>query len=129
MRKETSESKLERKRHNKLIGQRLKKLRECHGLKQSELGTLISVSGSQIQKYENGIDAISTFILYRLSDSLSVPVLDFLVDDKGELIATIEQRLIYQFNALNTLKLQNGFIDLMKCVNEAQGDISLGGAS
>ena len=59
------------------IGNRLRTLRLQRGLSQTELGTLISVTFQQVQKYEKGTNRISAGRLQRIAEVLSVPVAFF----------------------------------------------------
>ena len=59
------------------IGKRLRTLRLQRGLSQTELGTLISVTFQQVQKYEKGTNRISAGRLQRIAEVLSVPVAFF----------------------------------------------------
>jgi transcriptional regulator with XRE-family HTH domain len=68
------------------IGKRVRTLRLQRGLSQTELGSLISVTFQQVQKYEKGTNRISAGRLQRISEVMSVPVAFFfnVTDDKGE---------------------------------------------
>jgi transcriptional regulator with XRE-family HTH domain len=68
------------------IGKRLRTLRLQRGLSQTELGSLISVTFQQVQKYEKGANRISAGRLQRIAEVLSVPVSFFFAsDDKPKL--------------------------------------------
>lgn len=49
---------------------RLREKREALGLKQSELGKLLGVTGSAIGNYENGVSSPKADILYKVFDVL-----------------------------------------------------------
>ena len=49
---------------------RLRERREALGLKQSELGKLLGITGSAIGNYENGVSSPKADILYRVFDVL-----------------------------------------------------------
>lgn len=52
------------------FGSRLRARREELGLKQSELGELLGVSGSAIGNYENGVSSPKADVLYQVFDVL-----------------------------------------------------------
>ena len=67
---------------DRLIGQRLRKLRLAKGLTQDGLGKRIGISFQQIQKYENGSNRISASRLNEIAASLDVPVTYFFSQDE-----------------------------------------------
>jgi transcriptional regulator with XRE-family HTH domain len=56
------------------IGLRVRTLRLQRGLSQTELGSLISVTFQQVQKYEKGANRISAGRLQHIAEVLGVPV-------------------------------------------------------
>lgn len=59
------------------VGKKLKLRRINLGLSQQELGKLLSITFQQIQKYEKGVNRVSSGKLYYLSKVLKVPVAYF----------------------------------------------------
>ena len=59
---------------DRLISKRLKLQRMMLGLSQEVLGEAAGVSTQQIQKYENGLNRISSGKLFMLSTFLKVPI-------------------------------------------------------
>src|ERR1700740_2915779 len=55
------------------IGLRVRSLRLQRGLSQTELGSLISVTFQQVQKYEKGANRISAGRLQHIAEVLGVP--------------------------------------------------------
>jgi transcriptional regulator with XRE-family HTH domain len=64
------------------IGLRVRTLRLQRGLSQTELGSLISVTFQQVQKYEKGANRISAGRLQRIAEVLGVPVSFFFAEDE-----------------------------------------------
>jgi len=58
----------------KFLGRKLKKRRLQLGLTQTKVGEAINVTFQQIQKYEKGKNAITTFRLEPLRIALEIPV-------------------------------------------------------
>lgn len=52
------------------FGSRLRERREALGLRQSELGALLGITGSAIGNYENGVSSPRADILYKAFDIL-----------------------------------------------------------
>ena len=57
----------------KVIGKKLKKRRLQLGLTQSKVGQAVNVTFQQIQKYENGKNGLSAFMVKRIAHSLNIP--------------------------------------------------------
>ena len=57
----------------KVIGKKLKKRRLQLGLTQSKVGHAVNVTFQQIQKYENGKNGLSGFMVKRIAHSLDIP--------------------------------------------------------
>ena len=56
------------------VGQRMRNLREMHGLSQGRLGAQLGLTFSQVQKYEKGANRIGAGRLYILASLLDVPI-------------------------------------------------------
>ena len=61
------------KESKKAIGKKLKKRRLQLGLTQSKVGHAVNVTFQQIQKYENGKNGLSAFMVKRVAQSLAIP--------------------------------------------------------
>ena len=59
---------------NKHLGEMLKKRRLALGLTQTKVAKAINVTFQQIQKYEKGINGVSSTRLLQLSNYLKVPI-------------------------------------------------------
>ena len=59
---------------NKHLGEMLKKRRLALGLTQTKVAKAINVTFQQIQKYEKGINGVSSVRLLQLSSYLKVPI-------------------------------------------------------
>lgn len=57
----------------KVIGSKLRKRRKQLKLTQSKVGHAVNVTFQQIQKYEKGINGLSSFMVKRISHTLSIP--------------------------------------------------------
>lgn len=67
------------------FGSRLRARREELGLKQSELGELLGVSGSAIGNYENGVSSPKADVLYQVFDVLRCDANYLFQDEMAEL--------------------------------------------
>ena len=68
---------------NKHLGNMLKTRRLALGLTQTKVAKAINVTFQQIQKYEKGINGVSSIRLLQLSNYLKVPI-NFFFDDYPE---------------------------------------------
>ena len=68
---------------NKHLGNMLKMRRLALGLTQTKVAKAINVTFQQIQKYEKGINGVSSIRLLQLSNYLKVPI-NFFFDDYPE---------------------------------------------
>jgi len=67
------------------IGQRLRVRRTSLGMTQEELGNTLNVTFQQIQKYERGINRISSAALYEISKALKTDINYFFDSDNNQL--------------------------------------------
>lgn len=114
---------------NRLIGNRLRVIRECSNVSRKELADYLNISHQQICKYETGRNEIRFKMMIDISEYLNVNILEFIVDEKGEVIESNAQRAAYQLHALNSPLLEDKFIDLMECINEVKLSDELGGTA
>ena len=73
---------------NKHLGEMLKKRRLALGLTQTKVAKAINVTFQQIQKYEKGINGVSSVRLLQLSNYLKVPINYFFDNYNGYLTNT-----------------------------------------
>ncbi len=59
------------------VGQRVRARRKMLGLSQTQLGQELGVTFQQVQKYERGTNRIGSSRLFRMSNTLDVPVAYF----------------------------------------------------
>jgi transcriptional regulator with XRE-family HTH domain len=62
------------------LGERIRRRRRELGLSQSALGGKLGITFQQVQKYENGANRVSASMLVKLSDALTMPVMQLLHD-------------------------------------------------
>jgi len=79
---------------NKQIGARIKAMRLLKGLTQSELARQLGISSQQVQKYENGKNAISATRLVALGRCLGCDIGYFFGDAAGEIPGLVDMRKI-----------------------------------
>lgn len=84
------------------FGSRLRERREALGLKQSELGKLLGITGSAIGNYENGVSSPKADVLYRVFDVLKCDANYLFQDEMSEPEDSAwERHLIDSFRQLN----------------------------
>ena len=71
---------------NKHLGEMLKKRRLALGLTQTKVAKAINVTFQQIQKYEKGINGVSSVRLLQLSNYLKVPI-NYFFDNYAEYLS------------------------------------------
>src|SRR5271165_4363752 len=59
---------------DKLVGQNIRIFRNAKGISQTELGNAVGVTFQQIQKYENGVNRVSSSRLAKIAKVLSTPI-------------------------------------------------------
>ena len=114
---------------NRLIGNRLRKIRECAEITRSDVADYIGVSEQQIYKYETGKSEIKFQTMVEIANYLNKPILEFIVDDDGNVIDSDILRAIYQFQAFNSLDLKEKMISLMESINEVSSKEKIRSAS
>ena len=97
------------------FGRRLKERREELGLKQSDLGKLLGVTGSAVGNYENGVSSPKADILYRVFDVLKCDANFLFQDEMKELetniFSTSEVKIIKKYRSLD--KNSQDFVSLV----------------
>lgn len=87
------------------FGSRLRERRECLGLKQSDLGKLLGVTGSAIGNYENGVSSPKADILYQVFDVLKCDANYLFQDEMQELetddLTVPEIRMVKKYRTLD----------------------------
>lgn len=69
---------------DKIIGEAIRTQRLIKGLSQSELGKLLGVSFQQVQKYEKGVNRVSSARIREISEALDVHIMTLLGAANGE---------------------------------------------
>lgn len=107
------------------MGKKIKAIRKKHGLSQEKLGEMVGVSYQQIQKYEKGVNRVSSDMLYKIARSLNIPVTYFFQDEQpvsGEgglpymppsRISAEEAELIRYFRAIKDREYRSHLIALL----------------
>ncbi len=62
---------------DKRVGQNISIFRNAKGISQTELGNAIGVTFQQVQKYENGVNRVSSSRLVKIAKTLNVPISSF----------------------------------------------------
>ena len=75
---------------NKHLGDRLKTRRLALGLTQTKVAKAINVTFQQIQKYEKGINGVSSIRLLQLSNYLKVPI-NYFFDNYSEYLVNSDK--------------------------------------
>lgn len=93
------------------VGLRILALRKAKGLSQTELGRAVGVTFQQIQKYENGVNRVSSSRLQRFAQVLEVSITSLFGEDEGE-----EQEGAFAF------LLEPGALDLLRAYAAIEDD-------
>ena len=75
---------------NKHLGNKLKIRRLALGLTQTKVAKAINVTFQQIQKYEKGINGVSSIRLLQLSNYLKVPI-NYFFEDYPDYLINVEK--------------------------------------
>ena len=75
---------------NKHLGEMLKKRRLALGLTQTKVAKAINVTFQQIQKYEKGINGVSSVRLLQLASYLKVPI-NYFFDNYSEYLNNLNE--------------------------------------
>jgi len=65
------------------VGLRLRRLRKAKGMSQSTLGSIMSITFQQVQKYERGTNRVSASMLVKAARALDVQPKELLPDGEG----------------------------------------------
>lgn len=86
---------------DKLIGQRLKMLRQQHKISAAALAEVMETSQQQVSRYERGLNRLSGVLLWQLASYFGVPMSWFFLDLQGKELASPfvnEQRTGYEIS-------------------------------
>ena len=78
---------------NKHLGEMLKKRRLALGLTQTKVAKAIDVTFQQIQKYEKGINGVSSVRLLQLASYLKVPI-NYFFDNYSEYLNNLDKTAV-----------------------------------
>lgn len=89
---------------DKIIGHNLRQFRAVASISMQDLAKDLNVSYQQVQKYEKGVNRIPSVTLYRISQILDVPMLDFFagVDNSTIKSSSVDHNMITKFNRLDS---------------------------
>ena len=82
---------------NKHLGEMLKKRRLALGLTQTKVSKAISVTFQQIQKYEKGINGVSSVRLLQLASYLKLPI-NYFFDNYPEYLNNLDKAVHMSVN-------------------------------
>jgi transcriptional regulator with XRE-family HTH domain len=113
------------------IGKRLRNQRTMRGLTQEAVAKMIGISFQQVQKYENGKNALNAHRLYELSQIMYVPIeyfFDGFISDRAQMLpgkefgntAQVSDRELLEimkaFNRIKAPLVRKRLADLMRAV-------------
>jgi transcriptional regulator with XRE-family HTH domain len=120
---------------NKQIGIKVKRMREARGMSQMELAGEVGVSFQQIQKYEKGINRISTERIQQIARALgtsvntffekesvpmvSEPSLEYFPTGVRMVVSQEEARLLQLFRKIDDEKVREVLVQQLKGLAEA----------
>src|ERR1051326_4032490 len=108
-----------------VVGQNIRMYRKRLGLSQSELGRRIGVAQQQIQKYEDGGNALSAARLSQIAVALGVPVpslfgrTDVDPSPRALLAKRHSVRLVQAFDRVPTERLRIMLLEMIEAVGKA----------
>ncbi len=112
-----------------IIANRIRVRRVELGISQSELGEALGVSFQQIQKYEKGVNHVSSSRLHTIAELLGVPLMFFYDDDgtrTGRQIAsllntdtTYSVRLLQAYGRIADVPLRHQVVALIEAIAES----------
>ena len=108
---------------DKIIGQRLRRRRKDLRFSQSDLGRLLGISFSQIQKHENASTKIGAGRLYEIAHHLEMPVEFFFCDADFASLAPPKQELELMreaFHAIEEPRVKEKVLELVCSIAAGQ---------
>ncbi|MGE5515631.1 MAG: helix-turn-helix domain-containing protein [Bacteroidota bacterium] len=115
------------------VGGRVRLRRTLMGLSQTELANALGLTFQQVQKYERGANRISASRLYKMAETLSVPVSFFFdgmanessrqpLGDGQELISSRDViELVRNYTAIEDVTVKRGYLELGKALAKRSG--------
>ncbi len=115
---------------DKEIGKKIRLRRSEQGISQSELGDKLGVSFQQVQKYEKGVNRVSSGRLQQIATALDVDTAFFYAGDGKTrevesllfLDSNFSLRLLRAYNSVPNQTVQRNFVALMEAISASQGE-------
>lgn len=115
-----------------LIGARVRRRRRELKMTQEELGDLLEVRFQQVQKYEKGVNRISSGRLYLISHVMRTPIMYFYADmpdyelddvitEPPSVLTEDEERLVRSFQNIESRELQSNIVQLTRHIASEVG--------
>lgn len=104
------------------IGQKLKRRRTALGITQEDLGAILNVSFQQVQKYEGGVNRVSSSALYELARHLKTTV-NYFFDGLMDGIS-FDDHVLHLSNANTNLMLREDQSSYNEPDAEAEPEVS-----
>jgi len=92
------ESRLPREMHPDRIGERLKLIREAHGLRPAEMADLLGIERTYWSRFEGGKRAVSDEVAYLLTERFNV-TLDFMILGRWDKLSVEVAEKLRKFSA------------------------------
>ncbi|MDV2988419.1 UNVERIFIED_CONTAM: helix-turn-helix transcriptional regulator [Methylobacteriaceae bacterium AG10] len=102
-------------KQDRIVGERIQKLRRAKGLSLTALGQAVGITFQQIQKYENGVNRIGASRLSDIARILEVPVSTLLDDNNGDVV----DQHVEAFGCLRA----NGAVELLRAFSAIDDDL------
>lgn len=107
---------------DQLVGEKLKQYRIIKGFNQQALAQIANVSTHQIQKYENGINRISSGKLYIFAQFLQIPFAHFFnvteIEEKCDLSNEREALTLFKaYSTIQNTEVKSIILSLIKAIS------------
>jgi len=106
---------------SKAIGMRIREVRLANGMSRNQLGSLIGVSGQQLQKYEKGQNRISIDMLFVIANILKINWIDLCENLQSSKPVTTKARLLMElcreFTRMTNVKQQVSLVAIARTLN------------
>ena len=114
---------------NKIIGKKIRELRNANGLSQSQLASMLGLSYQQVQKYEKGANCPNVTRLFQIADVFEVNPIELILPEgykekkkKATQLKNDEISVLQLYRKLSRKSQKKAVMEMLQAILFAQGD-------
>ena len=114
---------------NKIIGKKIRELRNANGFSQSKLASMLGISYQQVHKYEKGVNCPNVTRLFQIADVFEVNPIKLILPEgykekkkKATQLERDEISVLQLYRKLSRKSQKKAVMEMLQAILFAQGD-------